>query len=47
MIIYYIVKQPFLKAGVDWAFAKMSFCFPSLLASLSVLPASLFLNKHE
>ena len=48
MIIYYIVNQPFLKAEVDWAFAKMSpFCLPSLLASLSVLPTSLFLNKHE
>lgn len=48
MIIYYIIAQPLLKARVDWTPANMSsFCLPSLLTSLSVLPAFLFLKSID
>lgn len=48
MIIYYITKQPFLKAEVDWT-ALYGCLLPvspkSVLALLSVQPAFLFLKK--
>lgn len=45
MIIYYVTKQPFLKAGVDWAPAKMSsFCLPQVSCGFVTSTACFFVS---